>query len=102
MIRTLVPFSMRARSHTATSLAYLLNSRTCTSRSEDHLLTISSIVLPLRADGGGTATTGAVDAAFVAAGATAKNETTEGRYVTTSLTYGIFWFFAFFRCWKTK
>ena len=49
---TLLPFSTRARSHTATSPANLLNSLTCTSNSDDHLLTISSIVLPLSADGG--------------------------------------------------
>ena len=54
MGHTLLPFSISARSHTATSLANLLNSRTCVSRSADHLLTISSIVLPLSMDGGGT------------------------------------------------
>lgn len=52
--RTLFPFSIRARSHTATSPANLLNSLTCVSRSVDHRLTISSIVLPLSIDGGGT------------------------------------------------
>jgi len=45
---------MSARSHTATSPANLWNSRTWVSRSVDHLLTISSIVLPLSIDGGGT------------------------------------------------
>lgn len=53
---TLLPFSIKARSHTATSPANLLNSRTCTSSSDDHLFTISSMVFPLSADGGGTAT----------------------------------------------
>lgn len=51
---TLFPFSIRARSQTATSPANLLNSRTWASRSADHLFTISSIVLPLSIEGGGT------------------------------------------------
>lgn len=51
---TLLLFSMRARSHTATSPANLLNSFTWLSRSADHLLTISSMVLPRSIDGGGT------------------------------------------------
>lgn len=51
---TLLLFSIRARSQTETSLANLVNSRTCVSNSEVHLLTISSIVLPLSIDGGGT------------------------------------------------
>lgn len=57
---TLLPFSIKARSHTATSPANLLNSRTCTSNSDDHLFTISSMVFPLSADGGGTTTEVAV------------------------------------------
>lgn len=52
---TVLPLSMRALSQTAISPASLLNSRTWVSRSEDHLLTISSIVLPRSKDGGGTA-----------------------------------------------
>ena len=55
---TLLPFSMRARSQTATSAANLLNSRTLVSSSVVHLFTISSNVLPLSMDGGGIATTG--------------------------------------------
>lgn len=56
IIHTLFPFSIRERSHTATSLANLLNSRTCVSNSVDHLLTISSIVFPRNMEGGGTET----------------------------------------------
>ena len=56
--RTLLPFSMRARSQTATSAANRLNSRTLVSSSVVHLFTISSSVLPLSIDGGGIATTG--------------------------------------------
>lgn len=63
--RTLLPFSMRERSHTATSLANLLNSRTWLSSSADHLFTISSIVFPRNMDGGCTAM--AVDVAPSAA-----------------------------------
>ena len=50
-----MPFSMSARSQTATSLANLLNSRTCVSSSVDHRFTISSIVFPRSIDGGATA-----------------------------------------------
>jgi hypothetical protein len=53
---TVLPFSMRARSQTAISAAYVLNSRTWVSRSADHLLTISSMVLPRSMDGAGTDT----------------------------------------------
>ena len=49
---TLFPFSINDRSQTATSVANLLNSFTCDSRSEDHLFTISSIVFPLSIEGG--------------------------------------------------
>ena len=49
-----MPLSMSARSHTAISVARRLNSFTCVSKSDDHLLTISSIVFPLIIDGGGT------------------------------------------------
>ena len=56
---TLLPFSMRARSQTATSAANLLNSRTLVSSSVVHLFMISSSDLPLSIDGGGIATTGA-------------------------------------------
>lgn len=45
---------MRARSQTAISVASRLNSFTLVSRSDDHLLTISSIVFPLSIEGGGT------------------------------------------------
>jgi hypothetical protein len=55
---TLLPFSMRARSQTATSAANLLKSRTLVSSSVVHLFTISSRVLPLSMDGRGIATTG--------------------------------------------
>jgi hypothetical protein len=65
---TLCPFSIRARSHTATSPANLLNSRTWVSRSADHLLTISSIVLPLSIEGGGTVTMGVMELAAGAFG----------------------------------
>lgn len=51
---TLLLFSMSARSHTATSVANWLNSRTWVSNSVVQRFTISSIVLPLRMDGGGT------------------------------------------------
>ena len=53
---TLLPFSMSARSQTATSLANLLNSRTWVSSSVDHLFTISSIDFPRSMDGGATVT----------------------------------------------
>ena len=56
--QTLLPFSMRARSQTATSAANRLNSRTLVSSSVVHLFRISSSVLPLSMDGGGIATTG--------------------------------------------
>ena len=59
-ILTLLPFSIRARSQTATSAANLLNSLTLVSSSVVHLFTISSSVLPLSIDGGGIATTGPV------------------------------------------
>lgn len=52
----LFPFSIRARSHTATSAANLLNSRTWVSKSDDHRFTISSRDFPLSMEGGGTAT----------------------------------------------
>lgn len=53
-VLAVLPFSIKVRSQTATSPASLLNSRTFVSRSEDHLLTISSIVFPRSIDGGGT------------------------------------------------
>lgn len=65
---------MRARSHTATSLANLLNSRTWVSRSVDHLFTISSMVFPRSMDGGATATTGAVFPAGIPSILGAKDE----------------------------
>ena len=68
---TLFPFSIRARSQTAISPANRLKSRTCVSSSLDQRLTISSIVLPLSMDGGGTAIEVFVllDAAALAPGA---------------------------------
>jgi hypothetical protein len=68
VILTLYPLSIKARSQTATSPANLLNSRTWVSSSVDHLLTISSMVLPLSIDGGGTATMGAVEVVAGASG----------------------------------
>lgn len=62
---TLFPFSIKARSQTATSPANLLNSRTCVSSSDDHLLTISSIVLPFSIEGGCTETLTAVEPPIV-------------------------------------
>lgn len=53
---TLLPFSMSARSHTATSLAYDLNSFTWVSSSLVQRFTISSTVFPRSIEGGATAT----------------------------------------------
>lgn len=52
---TLLPFSIRTRSQTDTSAANLLNSRTLVSKSEVHLLIISSKDLPFSIEGGWTA-----------------------------------------------
>ena len=63
---TLLPFSIKTRSHTETSAANLLNSRTLDSKSEVHLLTISSRDLPFNMEGGWTETRAAALGAAVA------------------------------------
>lgn len=96
---TLFPFSISALSHTATSPANFVNSRTWVSSSLDHLFTISSMVLPRNIDGGGTAIVGApgaVDApgapavdAAAAGGGQMVNISTEGGSIPAAPSLGL-------------